>query len=95
MVFCEYLIHLPSEELFSFAGLWNSWKDNQTGQTFHTYTTLTTEANALMSVVHNSKKRMPVFINPKAEKEWVANGKLHMFNDFLQADPLQTTYLVS
>ncbi len=86
----KYLIHLPGEELFSFAGLWNSWKDNQTGKTFHTYTILTTEANALMSVVHNSKKRMPVIINPKAEKEWLDNGKLEMYNDFLQADPLKS-----
>jgi len=52
-------------------------------------TLLTTEANALKSVVHNSKKRMPVIINPKAEKEWLDNGKLEMFNDFLQTDPLK------
>jgi len=86
----KYLVHLPSEELFSFAGLWNTWKDDLTGETFHTYTILTTEANELMSVVHNSKKRMPVIINPKAEKEWLNSGQLDMYNDFLVADPLRT-----
>jgi len=86
----KYFIHLPGDELFSFAGLWNKWTDTQTGKTFHTYTILTTVANALMEVVHNSKKRMPVIINPNAEKDWLENGILQMYNDFLQADQLKS-----
>lgn len=85
----KYLVHLPDDELFSFAGLWNVWKDDISGETFHTYTILTTEANELMSVVHNSKKRMPVIINPRAEKAWLNRGEVDMFNDFLVADPLR------
>lgn len=85
----KYLVHLPNEELFAFAGLWNVWKDHVTGETFHTYTILTTEANDLMSVVHNSKKRMPVIINPNAEKKWLNDGTLELYNDYLIADPLK------
>lgn len=84
----KYLVHLPGDPLFSFAGLWNQWRDIRTGEVFHTYTILTTEANALMSVIHNSKKRMPVILNPDAEKAWLNHGELQLCNDLLVADPL-------
>lgn len=84
----KYLVHLPGDPLFSFAGLWNQWRDRSTGEVFHTYTILTTEANALMSVIHNSKKRMPVILNPDAEKAWLNHGELQLCNDLLVADPL-------
>lgn len=84
----KYLVHLPGDPLFSFAGLWNQWCDRSTGEVFHTYTILTTEANALMSVIHNSKKRMPVILNPDAEKAWLNHGELQLCNDLLVADPL-------
>ena len=85
----KYLVHLPDDPLFSFAGLWNQWRDVNTGAVFHTYTILTTEANALMSVIHNSKKRMPVILNPDAEKAWLDKGELRMVNDQLIADKLR------
>lgn len=85
----KYLVRLPGDPLFSFAGLWNQWRDVNTGAVFHTYTILTTEANALMSVIHNSKKRMPVILNPDAEKAWLNKGELHLFNDELIADELR------
>lgn len=87
----KYLVHLPNDSLFAFAGLWNCWRDNNTGETFHTYTILTTEANELMSVIHNSKKRMPVILHPDAEKTWLNGGKMDIFNDFLVAEPIDDT----
>jgi putative SOS response-associated peptidase YedK len=85
----KFLLRLPDDPLFSFAGLWNHWHDRSTGETFNTYAILTTEANALMAIVHNSKKRMPVILCPEAEKEWLDRGELHLFNDQLIADPLR------
>lgn len=85
----KFLVRLPGDPLFSFASLWNQWRDVNTGADFHTYTILTTEANALMSVIHNSKKRMPVILNPDAEKAWLNKGELHLFNDELIADELR------
>lgn len=85
----KYLVSLPGDLLFSFAGLWNSWRDQATGAVFHTYTILTTEANELMSVIHNTKKRMPVILNPDAEKAWLDRGELHLFNDELVAEPIR------
>lgn len=84
----KYLIHMPGEALFSFAGLWNCWTDKNTGETFHTYTILTTQANELMSKIHNTKKRMPVILRPDMEKEWLTNGQLGLWNDELVAEKI-------
>jgi putative SOS response-associated peptidase YedK len=85
----KYLVHLPGDDLYSYAGLWNVWKEDKTGETLHTYTILTTEANGLMAVIHNSKKRMPLIINPNYEKKWLDVGQMNLFNDYLVADPLR------
>ncbi len=69
----KYLLTLPGAEAFAFAGLWNAWTDKSTGEILHTYTIITTAANALMSEIHNTKKRMPVILSVDAEKDWL-NG---------------------
>lgn len=84
----KYLLTLPDEEAFAFAGLWNSWTDKSTGQLLQTFTIITTEANELMSEIHNTKKRMPVILHPYAEKDWLCGGELVLQNDFLKAVPL-------
>ena len=81
----KYLLTLPGEEAFAFAGLWNSWSNKSTGEVLNTYTIITTAANDLMSEIHNTKKRMPVILNPETEKDWLNGGDLMMQNDQLQA----------
>ena len=72
----KYLIALPNNEAFAFAGLWNEWVDKSSGEIFKTYTILTTEANELMIRIHNSKKSMPVMLNGKDEKNWLNGQKI-------------------
>ena len=38
------------------------------------FTIVTSEANELMSEIHNSKKRMPVILSRENENEWI-NGQ--------------------
>ena len=61
-------IMLKSEDLFSFAGLWDEWLDKGTGEILHTYTIITTEANDLVKPIHD---RMPVILSPEAEELWL------------------------
>ena len=61
-------IMLKSEELFSFAGLWDEWTDKQTGEVLHTFNIITTDANDLVRPIHN---RMPVILSPEAEELWL------------------------
>lgn len=77
----KYLISRPNDEAFALAGLWNKWTDKQSGESISTYTILTTEANELMSIIHNSKKRMPMALSREEEKNWLQNGQLKWQRD--------------
>lgn len=81
----KYEIHLPNNELFAFAGLWDNWVDTTTGEIITSYTIITTEANELLSKIHNSKKRMPVIIDMDNEIDWLETGKIIMQNEQLMA----------
>ncbi len=85
----KYQIELPDQEAFGFAGLWSEWIHPTNRELLQTYTIITTEANSLMSTIHNSKKRMPLIIAPSYEKEWLHNNQLNLANDRLIAHPLQ------
>lgn len=81
----KYLLHLPGEAIFSLAGLWSSWTERSSGKSLYTFSILTTAANELMSEIHNTKKRMPVIIDPSAENEWLRSGETIICNHMLQA----------
>lgn len=70
-----YFIYPKSEEIFSLAGLYDTWMDPLTGNTRKTFTILTCPSNTLMSEIHNSKKRMPVILTTNQEEDWLL-GKL-------------------
>lgn len=81
----KYELTLPDNELFAFAGLYSEWTDKSTGEIISTYTILTTEANELMSKIHNTKKRMPIIISKDYEQTWLNGQELNMQNDKLIA----------
>ena len=68
-----YLIRRPDEEPFAVAGVWSEWTDRQTGEVLRTCSIVTTEANGLMSEIHNTKKRMPLVLPRNVERDWLAN----------------------
>ena len=63
-----YYIRLRDEPLFAFAGLYDIRHDAD-GVAHPTYTIITTEANELLSPIHN---RMPVILKPEDETRWLA-----------------------
>lgn len=79
-----WYIRLKSDAPFAFAGLHDSWQDPDSGELFHTFSIITTEANPLMAKIHNTKKRMPVILNPANDSEWLSGGiSLHKANQLL------------
>ena len=62
-----YRIFLSSKQLFSFAGLWEEYEDDEEN-TIHTFTIITTTANPAISKIH---ERMPVILKPENEKSWL------------------------
>jgi putative SOS response-associated peptidase YedK len=66
-----YYISIKNDTLFSLGGLYSEWLDKDTGTTSHTFSIITVEANPLMQVIHNSKKRMPLIISRDKEEQWL------------------------
>ncbi len=66
-----YIYH-ADEEIFSIAGLFDQWVETTTGEILNTFSIITTDANDLLAVIHNSKKRMPVILDKNNEFKWIS-----------------------
>ncbi|MCK4256513.1 SOS response-associated peptidase, partial [candidate division WOR-3 bacterium] len=47
-----YFIKLSNDDAFGLAGIWDRWKNNQTGDTINTFSIITTRANPLLEMIH-------------------------------------------
>ena len=65
-----YYISLKDQEIFSVAGLWDSWK-NPDGNIIFSYTIITMPANEFMSHLND---RMPAILTPETEKLWLTDN---------------------
>lgn len=63
-----YWIHPRQDELFGFAGLWDTWKDDETGKSVQSFTILTRDANDAIEELHD---RMPVILDPDDYGRWL------------------------
>ena len=61
-----YFIHLKNDQLFSFAGIWETWIHK--GHVWNTYSIITTEPNKDMKDIHD---RMPVILTKDEESAWL------------------------
>ncbi len=75
----KYLITPKDQEIFAFAGIYSSWKNPATQRLINSYTIITTEANELMSEIHNNKKRMPVVLKEEDRSAWLTGGNIDIF----------------
>lgn len=66
-----YFIYLPEEPVFSIAGIYDVWKNPETGGRVNTFSMITTEANPMMAYIHNSKQRMPAVLSRNDEERWL------------------------
>lgn len=76
----KYSIRPENQEIFAFAGIYSSWTNPQNNQLINSYSILTTEANELMSEIHNNKKRMPVVLRQEDRNRWLTGGELSDFS---------------
>lgn len=63
-----YFIHPKDEAIFSFAGIWSTWKQED-GSHLNTYSIITTGPNEEMLDIHN---RMPVILHRADEAAWLS-----------------------
>ncbi|WP_143961674.1 SOS response-associated peptidase [Litoribacter populi] len=62
-----YRFVLENEKPFAFAGIWEEY-ENEEGENKHTFLIITTEANNMVSDIHD---RMPVILTQESEKIWL------------------------
>lgn len=75
----KFLITPREAEIFAFAGIYSSWNDPETNSEINSYSIITTEANELMSEIHNNKKRMPVVLHQKDHAAWLRGEEVGNF----------------
>lgn len=69
-----YYIFPTNEDFFLFAGLYSNWINPETGEEISTFSIITTEANALMSDIHNTKQRMPAIIPMNLAQQFLVDS---------------------
>ena len=74
-----YYIGIKNSKIFSFAGLYDNWKDS-VGNELKTFTIITTNSNNTLKPIHN---RMPVILEREFEEDWL-DVKTHDFDSLKQ-----------
>lgn len=75
----KYFLMPKDQEIFAFAGIYSTWENPQNGEQVNSYSIVTTEANALMSEIHNNKKRMPVILKKEDRENWLGGTNISKF----------------
>jgi len=70
-----YYIRFRHGRPFALAGLYEYWKDPETSEVISGFSIITTSANPLLEIIHNSKKRMPVILPESNEMDWLKPGR--------------------
>jgi putative SOS response-associated peptidase YedK len=65
-----YYIHLNDQDIFAFAGLWDSSR-NELGEWIESCTHLTLPANELLREIHNTQHRMPAILAREDREAWL------------------------
>jgi putative SOS response-associated peptidase YedK len=63
-----FYFRMSQKHPFAFAGLWEHWQDQDSGEEIESCTLLTTDPNELMKPIHN---RMPVILDAKDYELWL------------------------
>jgi putative SOS response-associated peptidase YedK len=68
-----YKIGVKDKPIFYFAGIWEPWTDQTTGEYVETVSLVTTKAigHSMMEQIHNTKFRMPTILNDELAWEWM------------------------
>ena len=52
--------------------VYSIFADQDTGETYPTFSIITTKANSLLEEIHNVKKRMPLIIPENKREDWLS-----------------------
>lgn len=72
-----HYVHCLESDIFTLGCIWEAWSGLGEENKFHSFSILTTEANVLMTYIHNKKHRMPVIIDSVFREEWLRTDDRH------------------
>lgn len=72
----KHYLTVKNQEVFSLGGIYSHWTDEKTGEELTTFSIVTTQANELMTEIHNIKHRMPIVLYKAKEMEWLQNREI-------------------
>lgn len=78
----NYFIYKPEKQIFSLGVVWSPFIDSDTGETYDTFSIITTAASKMLAEIHNEKKRMPLVISPDQRDQWLNATDKETVNDF-------------
>ena len=79
-----YEMSIFLRKIFCLAGVYDEWVDKESGKIYRSFAVITTEANKLMSEIHNTKFRMPVmFVTEKEQDIWLETGDLKIIREMM------------
>ena len=75
----KHFLTLPDTKVISLGGIYSTWTEEESGELLTTFSIVTTEANELMTEIHNTKHRMPIVLTKAMEKEWLTERDIQDF----------------
>jgi len=66
-----YAIAMRDDSPFGLAGLWENWRNPNTGDWERTFTIITVPSNLLVEQIHD---RMPAILKPATDERWLGSG---------------------
>ncbi|NQW30171.1 MAG: SOS response-associated peptidase [Ignavibacteria bacterium] len=92
-----HFVKSSANEVFTLGCIWEQWLNKSDGELFNTFSILTTQANELMSYVHNTKQRMPVVIAKGDRDTWLGDNDKEVISNLTRplTDGLLTAYPLS
>jgi putative SOS response-associated peptidase YedK len=66
-----YYIYPKYEGLFSLGCIYDTWTNKETGEIINSLSIVTIEANNVMAMIHNIKKRMPLILDGNNWMKWI------------------------
>lgn len=82
---------LQNKEIFSMAGIWENWT-NENNETIFSFCILTTEANSLVSKIH---QRMPVILQKENEQKWLMEKNPKILLTMLKPFPAEAMQMIA
>lgn len=66
-----FMLRVPDVEIFSFAGIFSTYTNANTGIISNSFSIITDDARGFLGEIHNTAHRKPIVLKPEFENKWL------------------------